>query len=118
MTYRPFFTLLSLLTLAAPVVARPVVTRPIGATADRPAIRLTHIDRHPATRLAARKTLARIDRAALEVCGAAPGSLREMKEATHRSACWHEAMAGAVAKIDNPLLNAAFADRQHAELGG
>jgi UrcA family protein len=117
MTYRPMFTLLALFTLAAPVAAQQS-----EGGADRNAIMLTHIDRHPATPAAARKSLARIDRAALEVCGASGGSLREMKDATHRSACWREAMADAVAQIDDPLLTAAYAarpsTRAHGQVGG
>jgi UrcA family protein len=117
MTYRPMFTLLALFTLAAPVAAQRR-----ESDADRPAIMLTHIDRHPATPAAARKSLARIDRAALEVCGAFGSSLREVKDATHRSACWRDAMADAVAQIDDPLLTAAYVGRWspsgNREMGG
>jgi UrcA family protein len=113
MTYRPFFTLLSLFSLAAPVAAQR-----IDAKTDRPAIRLTHIDRHPATAAAAKRTLARIDRAALDVCGASSASLREMKDAVQRTACWRDAVADAVKQIGDPLLTSAYADRTHRELGG
>jgi UrcA family protein len=117
MTTRPFFTLLSLFALAAPVAAQRV-----DAGAERAVIQLNHVDRHPTTPAAARRSLARIDRAALEVCGAFDSSFRELKDAVHRSDCWRESMAGAVAQIDDPLLRAAYADRPaamaHRDSGG
>ncbi len=117
MTHRPMFTLLTLFTLVAPVTAQRAETG-----AERNTILLRHVDRHPATPGAARRSLARIDRAALEVCGAFDSSLRELKDAIHRSACWREAMAGAVAQIDDPMLSAAYADHPagvvHRDSGG
>ena len=61
-------------------------------------------DLHPDTPAAARRALARIDAGALAVCGVSSFSLREVIAAARGSACWRDAMAGAMAQIDNPLL--------------
>jgi hypothetical protein len=38
------------------------------------------------------------------VCGASEFSVRDAIEAEHRSACWRDAMARALAQVENPLL--------------
>lgn len=63
---------------------------------------------HPATPRIARHTLARIERAALAVCGASSFSLREMRMSVRDSACWHSSVAEAVASAGDPLLSAAY----------
>lgn len=72
---------------------------------DRHVVVLRDVDRRPATPAAARKVLARIDVAALAACGVPSFSLREVTQAARRSPCWRDAMAGAVAQIDAPLLS-------------
>lgn len=63
---------------------------------------------HPATARAARQTLARIERAALAVCGASSFSLREMRMSVRTSACWRGSVADAVARTNDPRLSAAY----------
>ncbi|QJU58039.1 UrcA family protein [Sphingomonas sp. AP4-R1] len=106
MTHRTLIATSLLTLLAAPAATQTPVTG-----ADRVAIRLDHIDRHPATPAAARRTLSRIDRAVTEACGASGFSLREVKQATRDSACWRETMADAVSQVDSPLLHQVYAER-------
>lgn len=106
MTHRTPIATSLLMLLAAPAVAQTPI-----AGADRVAIRLDHIDRHPATPAAARRTLSRIDRAVTEACGASGFSLREVKQATRDSACWRETMADAVSQVESPLLQRVYAER-------
>lgn len=56
----------------------------------------------------ARRLLARLERGAERACGASPFSLREIRQSVRASACWHDAMASAVQRADNPLLTRAF----------
>ena len=63
---------------------------------------------HPVTLRAARHTLARIERAALAVCGASSFSLREVRMSVRDSACWHSSVAEAVASAGDPLLSAGY----------
>ncbi len=95
-------------TIAA-LLATPGSAGQRDAGSDRQAIVLKHIDSHPATPGAARRTLARLDRAALEVCGASQGSLVELKRAIRASACWRESMDDVVSRIDDPRLRDAYA---------
>lgn len=61
---------------------------------------------------AARRLLARIGDAALDVCGASPFSLPELQRLVRASACWHDAVARAVTGIHAPQLAAAYAAAQ------
>ncbi|AOH84905.1 hypothetical protein AWL63_13995 [Sphingomonas panacis] len=63
---------------------------------------------HPPTPRAARRALARIEQAALAVCGASSFSLREIRMSVRDSACWRGSVAEAVARADDPLLSAAY----------
>jgi UrcA family protein len=49
----------------------------------------------------ARALKSRINAAAMEACGAYPGSLRELKRVVARSACHRDAVAGAVAQLSS-----------------
>ncbi len=49
----------------------------------------------------------RISQAALEVCGAAPGSLAEMKDAVAHTRCWHDSYSGGIAQAMAGRQNAA-----------
>lgn len=102
----PFVLALFGLALVAPAAAR----QPEAGTATA-TVRIARLDRHPATPAAARRVLVRIDRALLEVCGASDFSLREVKAATRQSACWKDGMADAVARIGDPALRLAYAQR-------
>jgi UrcA family protein len=89
-------------------IAMPATAREAKVGADRYAVTLHRAQLHPATPDAARQTIARIEAAALDVCGASPFSLREMKQAVRDSACWRDAVAGTMAQIDDPLLLQAY----------
>jgi UrcA family protein len=65
------------------------------------------VNPNPATPADARDERRRIEAAAMEVCGASPTSLRELRLAVRGSACYRQAMAGALRQIDHP----AFASR-------
>jgi UrcA family protein len=88
----------------ATAVAQPPESPPTDTVVVR------HVDLHPRTPRAARLTLDRIGEAALDVCGASPYSLPEVRRAVRASACWHDSMARAVAQIGDPLLANADAD--------
>ena len=58
----------------------------------------------PATPAGARAERRRIETAAMEVCGASPTSLREQRLAVRNSACYRQALDGALRQIDNPAI--------------
>lgn len=89
-------------------IAMPATAQEARIGPDRYAVTLHRARRHPATPRAARRTLARIEAAALAVCGASPFSLREVKQAVRDSPCWRDAVAGTMAGIDDPLLLQAY----------
>lgn len=70
-------------------------------------IRVRYDRRELNTAEGARHLLKRIGQAALESCGASSFSLSEVKSATMASACWKDAVAGAVRRIHDPMLTAA-----------
>lgn len=84
------------------------LVNPLAAEArpgpDARTVILEDIDTRPATTGAARRTLARIEEAALTVCGAPRGSLIEVRRAARRSACWKDSVEAAVAQVGHPLL--------------
>ncbi|MCJ2178931.1 UrcA family protein [Novosphingobium album (ex Hu et al. 2023)] len=90
------------LALTAPAVAQDRIGD------NRYAVTLDAVDTHPATPEAAKRTLVRIENAALVVCGASSSSLREVKSAVRRSVCWHDAMADALTRIGDPQLALAY----------
>ena len=53
----------------------------------------------------AQRMLRRLDAAALDVCGASIDSVRDQQRAVRRSACYAEAMDGAVAAVNAPALS-------------
>lgn len=67
---------------------------------------LSGVDLRPNTTDAAEKLMARIEEAALEVCGAPAGTSQLLKRAVRRSDCWKASVADAVARIDHPKLTA------------
>ena len=86
---------------------------PIGARSDDTTIIVRHINTHPSTTAETKRTLARLDDAALRACGGSGFSLREVKAALRESACWKDAMDGAVRQIASPALQQNLA-RKHA----
>jgi len=53
----------------------------------------------PATPAAARQVRRRIESAVLQVCGGGDGSLAEVNRTVRASACWRDAVAGALAHV-------------------
>lgn len=106
MTPYPILASLALVAAATPAAAQPARHAP-----ERFAVTLAGFDVHPATPAAADRAVARIDRAALEVCGAARSSLRPVKLAVRRSACWKDAIADVRRALTDPLLLAAWQRR-------
>ena len=47
----------------------------------------------------------RLESAALSACGASPFSMREVREAVKRSACFHESMDRALADLNAPSVS-------------
>ena len=78
---------------------------------DTYAITLHGVDLHPESRRAARITLAQIGDAAMEVCGASSFSLTVVQRSVRDSACWHDSVAAAVARIGDKLLAGAYAQQ-------
>ena len=91
------------LVVACALLATPCMAREKQIGRDRYAATV-HADLHPDTPAAARRAFPHIDAGALAVCGVSSFSLREVIAAERGSACWRDAMAGAMAQIDNPLL--------------
>lgn len=90
-------------------VLTAVVATPLGAQ-DRSgletyAVTLENLNIRPVTINAAERTLVRIEEAALEVCGVPRGSLRHVRRAVRKSACWRDSVDRAVSAIGDPLLN-------------
>jgi len=79
-----------------------------AARAETASVTLRNIDLHPATAAIARRTMRRIDEAALSVCGASD-ALFEARRAIRASSCWQEAAGNAARQSGNPLLAQAFA---------
>src|SRR4051812_2772521 len=61
----------------------------------------------------ARALRARINEAALEACGAYPGSLRELKRVVAQSACHRDAVAGAVAQLSSSQASLVRVDNRN-----
>ena len=101
----PFLTGFALCAIATPAVAQ----EKIGP--DRYAVTLHRAGLHPATPAAARRTLARIEAAALAVCGGSEVSFSALKLAIQHSTCWRDAVADTMARIDDPLLLNAYHHR-------
>ena len=95
--------------------AAAIIAAPVAAFADEPVV-TTNIavskagldlsSERDATRL-----LARLDRAALNVCGASAFSLREVQAATRASDCYHQSMDQAVASLNSATVNAIYRER-------
>lgn len=95
--------------LCAAIAIPAVAQEKIGP--DRYAVVVHRAGLHPATPAAARRTLARIEAAALSVCGGSETSLSALKLAIQHSPCWRDAMADTMARIDDPLLLDAYRHR-------
>lgn len=93
-------------TLCTAIVQPVLAQERIGR--DEYAVTLSGADMRPATPLAARHMMKRIEIAASKVCGVTPGTLAEVTRAVRRSVCWRETMARTMSRIDDPLLAQAY----------
>lgn len=79
------------------------------AFADEPtavAVKLAHVS--PTTQRQVPVALGTLRKAALEACGGSTFSLPEVRQAIENSGCFRTSMDDVVARIDNPLLTAAY----------
>jgi UrcA family protein len=97
--------------LLGAVIATSGAAQEMKVGPDRYAFTVRGADLHPATPAAARRTIARIEAAALAVCGGSEVSLSAVKLAVRHSPCWRDSMAGTMARIDDPLLSRAYHHR-------
>jgi UrcA family protein len=98
-----FFAAVGAATLVLASWPHPVAAQ---TPAEGPSVTV-RVNPAPATPAEARAERQRIEAAAMEVCGASPTSLRELRLAVRDSACYRRALDGALRQIDNP----AFASR-------
>lgn len=96
-------TKLGLLIALGAVLSAPAIAQ-VKVGPETYALTIANVDVRPKTISAARRTWVRIDEAALVVCGVPPGSLRQVRQAARRSACWKVSMDRAITAIGNPLL--------------
>ena len=99
------------LAIGSGIMTTPCFARVRQIGPDRYAMAVRHADRPVTTYAAARQVVSRIDSAALEVCGVSSSSLRDVRLATRRSPCWRDAMAGAMARVDDPMVRDAYRQR-------
>lgn len=88
---------------------------PLSAHVDDVSVTtVRNVNLHPTTEAEVQRTLAKLDGAALRVCGGSEFSLREYKTALRDSSCWRGAMEDATRQIASPALAQAFARYQAA----
>jgi UrcA family protein len=90
---------------AALAMAQTASADPAGETVTQ---RIGGGDLHPATDAGAQRLLYRIEQAALEVCGASPASLHELRLAARHSECFRRAVEDAVAQTADPKMTEAL----------
>lgn len=98
------FTRISLVAVMA-VLTIPVAHAEEQIGPNRYAMTLKNVNVRPGSAEEARKTLSRIEGAAISLCGAPHGSSSILKRAVMKSDCFKNSVAEAVRKIDNPLIN-------------
>lgn len=90
------------LALAGPAIAQ-------AAPANQPiSVKVRHGDLNLERSSDARIMVRRIERAALNACGASDGSVREYRMAIARTACYRETLDAAVATLNVPSVSAAY----------
>ena len=95
-----FFAVVGAATLLLASGAHPVAAQ---RSAETPSVTV-RVNPAPATPAGARAERRRIETAVMEVCGASPASLREQRLAVRGSACYRQALDGALRQIDNPAI--------------
>ncbi len=92
--------------LAALALAAPfAVSAQTADTDSTSAVRVAYKDLDLSQPRQARVMLDRIDRAALEACGASEFSAPQYRAAVQQSACFHDGVGQAVAQTDSPVLS-------------
>ena len=97
------------------VLSTPGMAQEVKVGPARYAVAVARADVSATTPASARRALDRIGRAATAACGGSAGSLREVTRAVEASACWREAVDGAVRAVDAPLLSQAWQDHHASE---
>lgn len=97
------------LAIVALIASTALQASPARAQSEdaRVVVRLGAADLRPNSPEATRQLLDRLERAALEACGASEFSAPDVQLATKRSQCWRDSVAGAVAQIGDPVLSQA-----------
>lgn len=86
---------------------------PAAASARETAVRSHDLDLAQARD--AQLMLRRLDKAALEVCGASIVSVADQQRAVRRSVCYRQAMEGAVAALRAPVVMDLYRERATAD---
>ncbi|HSZ52088.1 MAG TPA: UrcA family protein [Caulobacteraceae bacterium] len=84
---------------------------------DHTVVRVGYDASSVATPRAAENFLDRLSSAALEACGAFPGSFPDYRWAVKRSNCYHQKLSQAVSQVDSPILSKIYEDRAPSTSG-
>ena len=99
--------------IAITIIAMTMPAAAMAATPSTSVLRYGDLDlNRPAD---AALMMRRIDRAALEACGASVNSVRDMRRAVRESACFRETLDRTVSALNAPALTALH---QHARSAG
>jgi UrcA family protein len=63
---------------------------------------------HPQSEEEATILLDRVEKAAIEVCGASKFSVAEYSRAVRRSSCWEKSVSDTVSRIGSPILSEVY----------
>lgn len=77
-------------------------------SSDRTVVRVGFDASSVATPRAAQNLLSRLGEAALQACGAYPGSVRDYRMSVERSDCYQHKLDQAVAQVDSPVLSQVY----------
>lgn len=77
-------------------------------SADHTVVRIGYGASSVATPRAAHNLLSRLGDAAMQACGAYPGSVRDYRLSVQRSDCYHQKLDQAVAQVDSPVLSRVY----------
>jgi UrcA family protein len=80
-------------------------------SSDRTVVRVGIDPSSVATPRAAENFLGRLSSAAMQACGAFPGSVPDYRWAVKRSACYQQKLDQAVAQVDSPMLSKVYESR-------
>ena len=79
-----------------------------GQSADHTVVRVGFDASSVATPRAAQNLLSRLSSAAMQACGAFPGSVRDYKMTVIRSDCYQSKLDQAVSQVDSPVLSQVY----------